>query len=240
MPPKAAPGKKGGAEELDFSDVDTLPTVRDVNVQILYSKFKSAAVRAKISDHLKANLPERIKTMTRAEIIEYGKAKEIIDGEAGPGTPAKEDGLTYEQMLAQSAADKLYELKISQRRAKKEKIESGRATPAEGEERKSPEQEVVEEKIDYMVYLADYPSTAAESLAFSQYGQTVHCLFDIYQVQETPEGAAPADLKAAKEIEPGCDGEGEDDSAEVAALVEAQIAELEAAMKRAAKNAPIR
>lgn len=91
-----------------------------------------------------------------------------------------------------------------------------------------------------MVLMPDYPSTAAESLALSQYSQSVNCLFDVHQIQETNEGVAPADLKNGKEVVVGCDGGEGDDSVAHAEALEIQMSELKGAMNRSAMNAPIR
>ena len=115
-------------------------------------------------------------------------------------------------MLAKSVADRLFELKVDQRRAKKATMAEAAAV-ASGDGAEKAETDVkLEDKIDYFVLFQDYPSTAAEALALSQYGQTVNCFFDIYQVQETNEGAAPADLKAAKEVVVGSASPEGDDS----------------------------
>lgn len=67
-----------------------------------------------------ANLPEdRVKKLTRQDIIDYGKSKNIIEDAQGSDGEGK---LTYEQMLAQSAADRLFEMKAAARKAKKEKL----------------------------------------------------------------------------------------------------------------------
>jgi hypothetical protein len=51
--------------------------------------------------------------------------------------------------------------------------------------------------VDVLFNLPDYPTTGAEALAFSQYGQAIDCFFEIYQVKETMDGTAPVDLKTA-------------------------------------------
>ncbi len=48
--------------------------------------------------------------------------------------------------------------------------------------------------------MPDYPITPTEFLTFSQYGYTINCLFEIFQVQESLDGSAPTDLKTAKEV----------------------------------------
>lgn len=87
MPPKAVPGKKG--DDVDFSDIATLPEVRECLLYLAFSKFKSTAVRNKLSEHVKGNLPENFKTLSRDAIIEYGKGKGYIEDDAGPDVAPK-------------------------------------------------------------------------------------------------------------------------------------------------------
>jgi len=47
MPPKPA-AKKGKEDELDFSDVPTLPPLNSINFVILYNKFFSTETREKL------------------------------------------------------------------------------------------------------------------------------------------------------------------------------------------------
>jgi hypothetical protein len=98
MPPKTKPGAQ--KDDVDFSDIKTLPQIKECYLSINFSKFKSAECRSKIADHVKANLPEKYKPVTRANIEEYGKLKEII-------SDASTD--SYEVQLARSAADYLFE-----------------------------------------------------------------------------------------------------------------------------------
>ena len=94
MPPKAQPRK--GVDDVDLSDINTLPEVRDCNIYLAFSKFKSGEVRQKLSEHVKANLPEHFKPLSREAIVEYGKAKGYIEEDAGPDVPPKDGALTYE------------------------------------------------------------------------------------------------------------------------------------------------
>lgn len=144
-------------------------------------------------------------------------------------------------MIAKSAADKLFEMKVDQRRNKKAvQAEAAAVVSGSGDEKAETDMKM-EDKIDYFVVLQDYPCTAAEALAFSQYGQTLHCFFEIYQVQETNEGAAPADLKAAKEVVCGSkQAAGDDSEVKHYESVRKQIAELKSAVARSAKTAPVR
>lgn len=58
MPPKAAP-KKGGAEELDLSDLPTLPVANIATAAIVYGKFTTTETRNKISEHVSKQLAEK-------------------------------------------------------------------------------------------------------------------------------------------------------------------------------------
>lgn len=199
MPPKAAP-KKGG-EDIDLSEINSLPQAKTAIFQIQFSKFKTSEVRQKISEHVIKGLPEeRVKTLTRQEIIDYGKGRGIIVEPVPGETPA----LTPEKALAQAAADKLFEVGFAVRKAKKEKLvkleeeaaakaaESGAATP------QKPETD--NEILDCLIHMPDYPTTAKEHLAFSSYGQSINCYFEIFQVQENLDGTMPVDMKQAKEV----------------------------------------
>lgn len=57
MPTKPAPGKKAG-EELDMSDLASLPKANVCLFQVLFGKFKATATRQKISEHVLKNFPE--------------------------------------------------------------------------------------------------------------------------------------------------------------------------------------
>jgi hypothetical protein len=64
---------------------------------------------------------ERIKNISRQDIIEYGKSKGIFEEGAAPNMTVPEGGKSYEKMLAHSAADKIFEMKVNARKSKKEK-----------------------------------------------------------------------------------------------------------------------
>ena len=88
MGPKAAP-KKGG-EDVDLSDLASLPEVTSCLFRVCFSRFKSTAVRTKLQDHIKESYPEgRVKTLYRQEIIEYGKGKGIIEEGSGSDAAGK-------------------------------------------------------------------------------------------------------------------------------------------------------
>lgn len=90
--------------------------------------------------------------------------------------------------------------------------------------------------MDVLFNLPDYPTTGAEALAFSQYGQSIDCFFEIYQVKETMEGNAPIDLKAAQEVAASTE---ETEVEHVEKFIK-QVADIKTAIAKSAKNAPIR
>jgi len=82
MPAKQV-AKKGG-DDVDLSDIASLPKANVCLFHVAFSKFKKAEVRQKIQDHVMKNFPEeRVKALTRQEIVDYGKAKSIIEDGAG-------------------------------------------------------------------------------------------------------------------------------------------------------------
>jgi hypothetical protein len=71
-----------------------------------------------MTEHVTKGLPEeRVKTLTRQEIIEYGKGRGIIVD----AVPGESPVLSAEKQMAQSAADKLFEIGFAVRKSKKDK-----------------------------------------------------------------------------------------------------------------------
>lgn len=77
MPPKPAPGKGGKAgDEVDLSDLATLPPLNSATFALLFGRFYSAHTREKLHRYIGEHLSqERVKILTREEIITYGKGK---------------------------------------------------------------------------------------------------------------------------------------------------------------------
>lgn len=84
--------------------------------------------------------------------------------------------------------------------------------------------------------MPDYPTTQKEFLALSQYGHSVNCFFEVYQVQENVDGTPPVDLKAAKEV---AVSEEEGELAHFNSFME-QMAAIKGAISVSARQAPIR
>lgn len=79
MPPKAQ-AKKGKDEQEDYTDLPTLPSLNTFIFSLVYKNFFTTEAREKLQKfiHEKLLVQERIKTLTRDEILTYGKSKQII------------------------------------------------------------------------------------------------------------------------------------------------------------------
>jgi hypothetical protein len=145
-------------------------------------------------------------------------------------------------MMAQAAADKLFEMTVAVRKLKKDKLSKLEEESKEAEAKAAAEghvhvkSETDMDFVDGLIYLPDYPSSRSEHLALSSYGQNVNCFFEVFQVQENPDGTAPADLKTAKEVAVSKE---EAESEHFMKFME-NIASLKNAISVSAKNAPIR
>ena len=112
-------------------------------------------------------------------------------------------------MVARAAADRLFELTVLVRRAKKEKLtkleEEAAAKAGEGQE---PEKVLLDtDQIDAMIYMPDYPQTKNEAFALARAG---HALNGVFEVNEVPKSDAEDVDEEDKEA--GSDEE-EDDQA---------------------------
>ena len=80
MPPRAAAKKPGDAE--DFSDLATLPPANIFKFTLVYKTFFSLENRDKVSKRVLDNLvptsSDKIKLLTREDIMNYGRTKGTI------------------------------------------------------------------------------------------------------------------------------------------------------------------
>ena len=127
MPPKPAPGKKGKDDLEDYSDVATLPPLNSITTTLLPRAFFSTqsreAVQKAIQDKFVTD--HRIKTLTREEIVAYAKQRQIILEPNVAATLPQDDPrlkMTEPEQLAKATCDKLFEMSVAARRAKKEKL----------------------------------------------------------------------------------------------------------------------
>ena len=126
MPPRAAAKKPGDAE--DFSDLATLPPANIFKFTVICKTFFSLENREKVSKRVLENLVptsgDKIKLLTREDIMTYGRNKgTILDTAALQALPAEDPRrlISEEDAIARAAADRLFEISVMIRRAKKEK-----------------------------------------------------------------------------------------------------------------------
>lgn len=90
-----------------MSDINALPKANVCLFQLRLTSFASAEVRQKVYDHVTKNLPEeRFQTLTKQQIIDYAKSKNINEKEGDDGPEA---------MLGHACADKVFEIIIALR-----------------------------------------------------------------------------------------------------------------------------
>lgn len=215
-----------------MSDIASLPKVNICLMAVHYGKFKDSATRLKIQEAVAKSFPEeRVKHLTRQEIVDYGKQKQII--EDGEGTK----GLTQHDMMAMAAADKLFEMTVQVRAQKKGRLAKLQEELDAARPESAPNKlETDNELVDLMFNLVDYPRDRQEAYAFSRYGRTLNCVFEVFEVQENPDGTFPVDLKEAKEVS----GPTEEEEVKHVAKVHQVLSELTQARQNSAKNAPVR
>lgn len=166
MPPKPN-AKKGDIE--DFSDAASLPAANVFKFSILHKAFLETESRDKvkvaISDKLQASAGDRMRTLSREDIVTYGKAKgHIVDGASARGTEA--------EMLGKSAADRLFEMTALFRRARKERQQ---------------EPDFDADLVDGYIFMPDFPTTKDEVLALSKFGASLNAIFEIEELPKPPE-----------------------------------------------------
>jgi len=88
--------------------------------------------------------------------------------------------------MARSAADKIFEMNLAARGAKKGKQIKQQEEQNEiaGEGKVPVKVETDDDIVDLLINMVDYPANRAEAIAFSQYGQCVNTYYEVYQVQE--------------------------------------------------------
>ena len=165
----------------------------------------------RIQENLVPTSLDKIKMLTREDIVTYGKAKGSILDAAGlqllpPEDPRK--ALTEDEMMARSAADRLFEMHVLARRAKKEKITKLEEDSAAKATEDQPAQPIVvdNDAIDAMIYLLDYPQTKAEAFALAKCGYAINGVFEVNEIPK-----ADAEEVEDEEAEGGSDEEEDDD-----------------------------
>lgn len=76
-----------------------------------------------MSEHF---LPERVKTLTRDEIVQYGRGKSLIMEPGQAATLPHDDPrvkMSDAEQVAKAAYEKLFEMQVMARRTKKERLQ---------------------------------------------------------------------------------------------------------------------
>ena len=127
MPPRAAAKKPGDVE--DFSDLATLPQANIFKFTVICKTFFSLENREKVNKRILENLvptsADKIKLLTREEIMTSGRTKgTILDTAALQALPTEDPRrhISEEDAIARAAADRMFEISVLVRRAKKEKF----------------------------------------------------------------------------------------------------------------------
>lgn len=108
MPPPKKPGK---AIEEDFSDVPTLPELNSLIFSMIL-EFKNKDRKAEVLTKLKDTWKDKVKVITRDDIIDYGRKKLTIEDDEDIKNVTK---------MAKAASEKLFEQFVQARREKKER-----------------------------------------------------------------------------------------------------------------------
>ena len=170
------PPKKGAKSiEEDFSDVPSLPQLNSL-IFGLALDFKDKERRAQVSAKIKDEWKAKVRTISREDIIDYGRRKLTI---------AEDVDVNNVKKVAQAAAEKIFEQFVHARREKKEKMDKlkeevkAQATP----DNPDPQPNVNPNEIDCFFYMPDYPLTCEEASALNSFKYALNAL--IY-VEERP------------------------------------------------------
>jgi len=112
--------------------------------------------------------------------------------------------------MAKAAADRLFEMTVLVRRAKKEKwMKHEEEAAAKGSDDHHPVHlpHMDKDSIDAMFYMQDYPSNKAEALALARHSYALNGVFEVNEVPKT-------DAEDVEEEENDEDGSDEDEDSE--------------------------
>ena len=90
-----------------------------------FSQENREKVNKRISENLVPTSLDKIKMLSREDIVNYGKAKgSYLDQASQQALPVEDPrrNLTDTEMMARTAADRLFEMQVLVRRAKRDKI----------------------------------------------------------------------------------------------------------------------
>ena len=143
-----------------------MPPANIFKFTLVFKTFFSTESREKVSKRITDNLVptsgDKIKLLTREDIMNYGRGKgTILESAALQALPAEDPRrlITEEDAIARAAADRIFEISVAVRRAKKEKQTKLEEEAAAKATEDSPAQPVQmdTDSVDAMIYLQDYP-----------------------------------------------------------------------------------
>ncbi len=117
MPPKNAAANKKAGDVEDFSDLATLPQAKIFKFSVIMKSFFSLENREKVNKRISENLVptslDKIKMLSREDIVNYGKARgSYLDQASQQALPVEDPrkNLSETEMMARTAADRLFEM----------------------------------------------------------------------------------------------------------------------------------
>ena len=179
--------KKGAkAIEEDFSDVSTLPELNSLIFTMLL-EFKNKERKQQVYDKIKEQWADKVKVITRDEIIDYGKKKLTI---------SEDEDVKDVKKVAKAASEKLFEQFVTARREKKERIaqltEDAKANATD--ENPDPQPDIDPNEIDCFFYMPDYPQNCEEAAALNSYKYALNSLIHLEEQPVTVEKKTDPEL----------------------------------------------
>lgn len=166
------PPKKGAKPlEEDFSDVPTLPELNSLIFTMLL-EFKNKDRKTEVYSKIKEEWKDKVKVITRDEIIDYGKRKQTI---------VEDEDIKDPKKVAKAASEKLFEQFVTARREKKDRLEKLKeeAKAQATEENPDPQPNTNPNEIDCYFHMPDYPSNYEEAAALNKFKYALNACIDI-------------------------------------------------------------
>lgn len=166
----------------------------------------------RIQENLVATSMDKIKMLTREDIMTSGKTKGIILDSAAlqllpPEDPRRQ--VSDVDMVAKAAAERLFEISVTIRRAKKEKLQKleDEAQARATEEHPAQPVSLDTDAIDGMIYMLDYPQTKDEAFALARHSYSISGVFEVNEVPKSDAEDAEEDEDAEGQSDEGDDDE---------------------------------
>lgn len=170
MPPPKKPGK---AIEEDFSDVPTLPELNSLIFSMIL-EFKNKDRKAEVLTKLKDTWKDKVKVITRDDIIDYGRKKLTIEDDEDIKNVTK---------MAKAASEKLFEQFVQARREKKERHDKlyEEAKTKVTEDNPDPKPNIDPNAIDCFFHMPDFPKTYEEAAALNKFQYALNAMIHIVE-----------------------------------------------------------